>query len=172
MRVSYKLLIGTLIISVIVGNLVYFFTKLYKIDGFDKALEGVLLFSSISLGFYGACMSVIASIFNTKAVKEIMSDKKDKREFIAVVTFTLVSGFLSVFLTIVYRVMLVNYENGGINEIYIKILSGFWSFLVLMFVSMNFLFIFISFLIFFSNKEQKTSEELTIKPQLKRDISN
>ncbi|MGE7091193.1 hypothetical protein ACQKII_06955 [Lysinibacillus sp. NPDC048646] len=161
MRASYKILICSFIISFIVAILVFKYTALYEIMGFDKALEGILLFSSISVGFYGACVSVIASIFNTKVIKDIMSDKKDKREFIIVVCSALLSGFLTVFTSIIYRVLLVDPDT---KLQYFKTISMIWSGFTLMFISMNFLFIFVSFLIYFNNKEEPSAASNVFDP--------
>lgn len=149
-------MIIALIISIIIANLVYFFTAFYTFIGFDKALEGVMLFSSISLGFYGACLSVIASIFNTKVIKEIMKDNEEKTEFIILVALTLVSGFLTVVITIIYEVFL---KNGGMSPKFYDLLSATWSGSVIMFISMNFIFVLVSFLILFNNKGDKEDDE-------------
>jgi len=166
MRISYIFLLISLKISICVGILSFVFTDFYFIEGFEKALDGVLLFSSISLGFYGACISIIASIFNTKVVKDIMSDKEDKREFIVVVSSTLIIGFLTVISTIVYQVFLAN---GQIPTMYLKIMNCCWSSLVIMFIFMNAIFIFVSFLVFFNNKEDQSliEDKDVYTPQLK-----
>ena len=100
MKTSNILLLVFVGVSVILAIVVYFYCPFYKLEGFDKGLEGVLLFSSISLGFYGACLSVIASIFNTKIVKSIMNEKGEKKEFSLIVFSTLITGFVTVFTTI------------------------------------------------------------------------
>lgn len=169
MRASYKLLVLVIVFAISSVFVIFNYTELYLIQGFDKALEGVLLFASISLGFYGACMSVIASIFNTKIVQEIMQEKEDKIEFAVIVFSTLVSGFLAVIVTIVYRVCLVNFEKGNLSLDFMNYLSASWFGIVVLFVSMNFLFIIVSFLIFFSNKKEKSHEEKTLRPRIKPD---
>jgi hypothetical protein len=164
MKVSYIFLGVSLLISIVVGILVYLYTDFYNFVGFNKALEGVLLFTSISLGFYGACISVIASIFNTKIVKSIMSDPNDKREFVILVSTTLVNGLLTIVITIIYQVFL---ENGSVEINILKVINAFWSSFVIMFIGMNILFILVSFLIFFNNKEQDEKEFVYI-PTLKK----
>ncbi|APC46485.1 hypothetical protein B4065_0148 [Caldibacillus thermoamylovorans] len=164
MRISYKVFGVSLIISVISGVLVYKFTSLYKIDGFDKALESVLQFSSISLGFYGTCMSVLASIFNTKVVKGIMKDKEDRMEFIIIACSTLIIGFLTVITTIVYQVMI---ENKNVSNLCLDLISSFWSSVCVMFICTIFLFTIISFLIFFNNKDEEYNSNNVYNPQLK-----
>lgn len=151
MSFSYKYLFCALLISFLSSILVYIFIPLYAIKGVDKALEGVLLLSSISLGFYGACLSVFASIFNTKPVKELMSDKEYRKEFIIVSSFSLISGFFTVFSTITYQVML---ENGSLMENTLRIVNSFWIGITVLFLAFNILFVLISFLIFFSNNDQ------------------
>lgn len=163
MRVSYIFIVVSLIISAIAASMVFFFTSFYSFKGFDKALEGILLFSSISLGFYGACLSVIASIFNTKVVKEIMKDKGEKKEFVTLVSLTLITGFSTVTLTIVYQVFM---ENGKLPGWSYDLVSAVWTGSVIMFVSMNVIFILVSFLIFFNNKEKEDKKEPVFEPQL------
>lgn len=167
MRISYRFIIFATIISIVIAFLVYFYTSFYLFKGFDKALEGVLLFSSISVGFYGACLSVIASIFNTKVVKDIMKDKGDKREFLILASTTLIIGFLTVVFTILYQVLIAN---GNIPKVILDLISAVWSGSVVMFISMNVIFIFLSFLIFFSNKEENEdgqNKENEYQPTLK-----
>ncbi|MFF2752786.1 hypothetical protein ACFVR1_03375 [Psychrobacillus sp. NPDC058041] len=150
MRLSYTLIFISCSISIIVGCLVFFYLPLFKFDGFEKALEGVLLLSSISLGFYGACLSVLASIFNTKIVKEIMEDGNYRSEFIIVSILALISGFLTVLTTIVYQVLL---ENGTVVFVAMNIVNSIWIALFILFLSFSLLFVLISFLIFFKNTE-------------------
>ncbi|MER2170929.1 MAG: hypothetical protein ABS938_09855 [Psychrobacillus psychrodurans] len=157
MRFSYTFIIISFCLSIIAGVLVYFYLPLFKFGGFDKALEGVLLLSSISLGFYGACLSVLASIFNTKIVKEIMTDGNYRKEFIAVSSLALVTGFLTVLTTIVYRVLL---ENGSIVFVVMNVISSFWIAIFILFLCFSLLFVLISFFIFFKNSEVDESEEV------------
>lgn len=154
MRISYVFLIISSLISTLVSIVVFKYTSFHSFKGFDKALEGVLLFSSISLGFYGACLSVIASIFNTRVVKEIMNDKEDKKEFVILVCLTLIIGFMTVTLTILYQVFM---ENGEMSTDFYNYLSAIWSGSVTMFIGMNVVFILVSFLILFNNKEKENS---------------
>lgn len=163
MRASYIFILTSFIVSILVWTLVYNFTSFYSFKGFEKALEGVLLFSSISLGFYGACLSVLASIFNTKVVKEIMNEKEDKKEFIILVCLTLITGFLTISITIIYQVIM---ENAGLDKGVYDIVSAFWSSVLLMFISMNVIFILVSFLIFFNNKEENTDKYTVYEPKL------
>lgn len=167
MRLSYLFLSTSLLISLIIGVIVYNYIDFYNIIGFDKALEGVLLFASISMGFYTASISIIASIFNTKVVKEIMKERDDKREFIIVVVSTLLVGFLTVFITILYQVFL---SNGEIPIKYLKITNLVWSSLVMMYFFVNVIFILIAFLIFFNNTDyDETKIESVYTPPLKKE---
>ncbi|MGN8647900.1 hypothetical protein ACTNEO_05095 [Gracilibacillus sp. HCP3S3_G5_1] len=162
-RISYIFIISALIVSIIIGMLTYFFTSFYNFKGFEKALEGVLLFSSISLGFYGACLSVIASIFNSKVVKEIMGEKEDKIEFVVLVVTTLITGFLTVVLTIIYQVLI---ENGSVKVEVLGVINGFWAGLGIMFVAMNIIFVLVSFMIFFNNDKESGSNKV-YNPKMK-----
>ncbi len=148
MTFAYKYLIGSTVISLGIGVLTYFYLPLYSYSGFDKALEGMLLLSSIGLGFYGACLSVLASVFNTKAVKEIMKDDEYRKEFIVLSLSTLLISFITVFTTIFYQVFL---ENKKINDIVLNVTNSIWVSSIFGFLLLNLLFILMAFMIFFSN---------------------
>lgn len=159
MNFSYKYLLFALLLALILAIISYFFIPLYSVMGINKALEGVLLLSSISLGFYGACLSVFASIFNTKTVKELMQDNEYRKEFIVVSISSLSSGFFTVFSTIVYQVML---ENQTVSELSLRIMNTLWLAITFLFLAFNILFVLISFLIFFSNTDM--SEKTNVHP--------
>lgn len=142
--------IAASIFSILIG-VGFYFLELHSIVGFMKALDGVLLLSSICLGFYSACLSVFASIFNTRIVKEIMEEKDYRNEFILIASSSLIIGFLTVISTIVFQVMI---ENKGISEIVLNITNGIWGSLVIFFFSLQFIFVFVSFMIFFSNSDE------------------
>ncbi|MFD1707562.1 hypothetical protein ACFSCZ_12590 [Siminovitchia sediminis] len=157
MSVSYRFIILSFLISVAVGILVFFYCPLFVFRGFEKALEGVLLLTSISLGFYGACLSVLASIFNTKIVKDIMEDGHYRKEFIIISSLALITGFLTVITTIVYQVLL---ENILISLVVMRSINAIWSSLLILFFSFSTLFVLISFLIFFKNSDVPTKKDL------------
>lgn len=164
---TYIFLIVALIVAIIISVLAYYFFPFYEIKGSDKALDGVLLFSSISLGFYGACLSVLASIFNTKVIKEIMGDQEERREFLVVSGLTLLVGFLSVVLTIVYQVLIANDPT---NILLLNLFNSIWFLIVILFMSMQILFVLIIFIILFNNKEDESIENKQKKvyvPKLK-----
>lgn len=152
MNFTGKFLILAVLSSFIVSVIIYNFVPSYTVAGFDKALEGVLLFSSITLGFYGACLSVLASIFNTKVVKEIMEDHRYRKDFVPISGFNLVSGFLTVITTIVYQVLLANKE---IPELPLRITNSLWSGLFVLYISLTILFVTVTFMIFLSNTDDQ-----------------
>lgn len=148
MTLVYKSIIGIGALCTSIGILTFIYFPLYSFKGFEKALEGVLLLSSIGLGFYGACLSVLAAVFNTKAVKEIMKDEEYKKEFIFLSLTTLLISFITIFITIIYQVFL---ENGKFSDLTLDIVNALWIGLTSGFMMMNILFILISFMIFFVN---------------------
>lgn len=154
-RFSNIFIICCLIIALLIGVIVFLWFDAFEIKGFDKALEGILLLSSISLGFYGACLSVLASIFNTKIVKEIMNDSEYKKDFIIISGLALVTGFVLVIGTIVYQVILEN--NMSINIM--RAINSIWFGTLVLFLSFSILFITISFLIFFKNTGEDENEQ-------------
>lgn len=150
MNNTRKFIIFASLFSLGLALAVYYFLPNYNIQGFEKALDGVLLFSSITLGFYGACLSVLASIFNTKVVKEIMEDSTYRKDFVNISAVNLISGFLTVIITIVYQVMLAN---KGVPEITLRITNSLWSGICVLYISLTILFVAVTFMIFLSNKE-------------------
>ncbi|MBY0098772.1 hypothetical protein [Mesobacillus maritimus] len=152
MRFSYWFIIITFVLSITISVTGYFYLPIFKFTGFDKALEGILLLSSICLGFYGACLSVLASIFNTKIVREVMNDNNYRSEFIMVSASSLLTGFILVITTIVYQVLL---ENGKVAFIIMNLINSLWLFLLFVFLAFSLLFILTSFIIFFQNKDEK-----------------
>jgi len=157
MRFSYVFILITAIVSIAIGVLSYFYFPVFKFKGFDKALEGILLLSSICLGFYGACLSVLASIFNTKIVREVMNDNSYRSEFILVSISSLIIGFILVMSTIIYQVLL---ENGKVAFIIMNIMNALWLSLILIFLAFNVLFILTSFIIFFANKDEEEDSQV------------
>ena len=157
MRFSYWFILCALVISFSIAILSSIYFPLFKIMGFAKALDGVLLLSSISLGFYGACLSVLASIFNTKIVKEIMSDGSYRKEFIVISSLALTTGFLTVLSTIVYQVLLLN---ESATFVLMNITNFIWISLFILFLSFSLLFVLISFVIFFNNSDVKENDEV------------
>jgi len=152
MRQSYIFIICAFAFSIVVGAVVFMKVPFFIFNGFEKALEGVLLLTSISLGFYGACLCVLASIFNTKIVKEIMDDGDYRQEFIAVCIVSLLVGFLTAITTIVYQVFL---ENGAVTFAVMNIVNSVWIALFVLFLCFSLLFVVITFLIFFKNSDEK-----------------
>ncbi|MBX4145954.1 hypothetical protein [Paenibacillus lautus] len=154
MNFSKIFMIFAILASIGISIIVYCFFPSYTVTGFEKALDGVLLFSSITLGFYGACLSVLASIFNTKIVKEIMHDQKYRREFVVISGCNLVTGFLTVITTIVYQVMLAN---KGLPETPLRLTNSLWSGFVFLYIFLTVLFVTITFMIFLSNSDDQST---------------
>lgn len=160
MKFSTIYLASASILSILIG-VFFYFLHLHSIAGFMKALDGILLLSSICLGFYSACLSVFASMFNTKIVRELMEEKDYRNEFIVIASSSLVIGFLTVVSTIVFQVMI---ENNGVSENVLNVTNGIWGFFVTLFFSLQLIFVFISFLIFFSNSEENEEESVYTPP--------
>lgn len=157
MRFSYLFVTIAIVLSLIISTIIFIYLPIFKFEGFVKALDGILLLSSISLGFYGACLSVLASIFNTKMVKEIMNDNNYRSEFIFVSVSALITGFVLVITTIVYQVL---FANGKVSFAIMNFVNSVWIFLLIIFLSFSFLFVLTSFFIFFKNKEGQEDEQV------------
>ncbi|MDW0113853.1 hypothetical protein QT711_11700 [Sporosarcina saromensis] len=166
MKLSTKTISWFSALSFIVGIGVYLYFPFFGYKGFEKALEGVLLLSSISLGFYGACLSVLASIFNTKIVREIMKDSNYKKEFVVISSMALLTGFITVIITIIYQVLL---ENGSPSYEFMNILNSIWFVSFLLFISHSILFVLISFIIFFKNTEDEDEEDTVASGAIKNE---
>ncbi|TPE65926.1 hypothetical protein [Halalkalibacterium halodurans] len=155
---SFWFLSISIVVSIIIGILIYWLDpKLYSLKGFEKGLEGVLLLTSISLGFYGACLGVLASIFNTKIVKEVMNDKDYRKEYIIVSISALTIGFITVIATIIYQVVL---ENGNASLSIQQIINAVWISLFFFYICISLMFICVTFLIFFNNSNDEDLEEV------------
>jgi hypothetical protein len=154
---TFKYLVVTLVLSLMIAFVIFRWVPFYEIKGFSKALDGLLLISSISLGFYGACLSVFASLFNTKIVKEIMNDNNYRTDFLLISCTSLGIGVLTVILTIVYQVML---ENKGVAEEILRYTNSAWVAIVLIFFSLQLIFVMISFSIFFKNSDESASDNV------------
>lgn len=152
--------------ALILGVMFYLYIPLYKITGITKALDGILLMSSISLGFYGACLGILASIFNTKIMKEIIGDRDYRQEFISLACTSLITGFLTVIFTIIYQVLL---ENEVTNEVLFKIINSIWIVTTLSYFLYQILFIIVLFQIFFRNTDEEGGDrkERVFNPDLK-----
>lgn len=96
MNFSYKFITWSIIISILIAILVYNLFPFYEFKGVEKALDGILLLSSISLGFYGASLSVLASIINTSVIKNIMNDNEERKELLIISSLTLLVGFFTI----------------------------------------------------------------------------
>lgn len=151
MRFSHLFIVIATVIAATISIIILNFLPFFEFKGFNKALDGILLLSSICLGFYGACLSVLASIFNTNIVKEVMNDKNYRSEFIMVSVLALITGFVLVITTIIYQVLL---ENGGVNSVIMNVINFIWIFMLIIFLSFSVLFITISFFIFFQNRSE------------------
>ncbi|WP_368895765.1 hypothetical protein [Priestia megaterium] len=157
MRFSYLFIAIASILSLIISFVVFKYLPIFEFKGFEKALDGILLLSSICLGFYGACLSVLASIFNTNIVREVMNDRNYRSEFIFVSVFALITGFMLVITTIVYQVLLAN---KGVGFTIMNLTNSIWVFMLIIFLCFSVLFIIISFFIFFQNRSEQVDEQV------------
>lgn len=157
MRFSYLFIAIASILSLIISVVVFKYLPIFEFKGFEKALDGILLLSSICLGFYGACLSVLASIFNTNIVREVMNDRNYRSEFIFVSVFALITGFMLVITTIVYQVLLAN---KSVGFTIMNLTNSIWVFMLIIFLCFSVLFIIISFFIFFQNRSEEVDEQV------------
>jgi|SRR5690606_748287 len=160
MNFSYKFITWSIIISILIAILVYNLFPFYEFKGVEKALDGILLLSSISLGFYGASLSVLASIINTSVIKNIMNDNEERKELLIISSLTLLVGFFTIIITIIYQVMYSNEIN------YLDIINAIWFFTISLFFSMKILYILVIFLILFNNKDNDESGTDVYSPKL------
>lgn len=160
MNFSYKFITWSIIISILIAILVYNLFPFYEFKGVEKALDGILLLSSISLGFYGASLSVLASIINTSVIKNIMNDNEERKELLIISSLTLLVGFFTIIITIIYQVMHSNEIN------YLDIINAIWFFTISLFFSMKILYILVIFLILFNNKDNDESGTDVYSPKL------
>lgn len=154
--ISYVLIGIATILALIVGFISFLFLEIYSINGFGEALEGVLLFSSITLGFYGACLSVLASVINKEIVQEIINNNIEKKQLVCVMALTLLSGFSTVVTTIIYQVILTN---GQLTERILNIVNSFWLLSLTFYLLILFLFVALAFYLLLYKEDKVRVDE-------------
>ncbi|WP_341961249.1 hypothetical protein NM897_15390 [Planococcus maritimus] len=133
------------LLSGIVGIISRNYANMFKIEGFGLALEGYLLFASITLGFFGTCISILASFINTNIIQDILQTKTYKYDFILIAGVTVFTGFFSIVLTIIHQIMIVN---TSLSIEFQRNINGLWSFLAVSYLLYLSLFIVVAFFIF------------------------
>lgn len=129
--------------SFIVGT--YLFSNSLK--GALEALDSILLFVSIIIGFIGASLSVFATVSESKFATKLKNSPNSKNQFINTLGCTLIIGVLLVGLTIVYQLLIVN----NVNELVLTFFNYLWLFLIPLFLGMGYLIINVILKILFAN---------------------
>ncbi|WP_422124306.1 hypothetical protein DHX103_05670 [Planococcus sp. X10-3] len=148
---TFRFVIITLAaVSVFIGYLFSRFTSIYKINGFELALEGVLLFGSITLGFFATCISILATFINTNIVQDIIRTIAFKIDFILIAAVTVSSGFFGIIFTVIFQILI---ENQSASANVMGWVAGVWSGLTFSYFSYLILFMIVALLIFLKTGE-------------------
>lgn len=139
------ILLSVVIVAIIFGGILGRAVNLFDINNFNKALEGFFLFASISLGFFGTCISILATLIGTKIVKDIIGVKNYKVDFVMIALSTIMAGFTAIIITILFQIF---YGSEDVSLILEMVMSGLWSTFVFMYLVFLSLFIFVVMLIF------------------------
>ncbi|WP_018934571.1 hypothetical protein [Gracilibacillus lacisalsi] len=129
--------IFVVIISLLFSSLIGTYLFDSSLQGSGSAMDSILLFVSIIIGFIGASLSVFATVSESKFANKLKSSPNSKKQFINTLKWTLLIGVVLVMLTILYQLLVVNIE----NEIILIIINYLWLFLIPLFIGMGYLII-------------------------------
>lgn len=90
--------------------------ELYNVENFIKVLDGYLLFSSITIGFFGTCISILATLLNSPLLKDLFSKTNYKVQFAFMTLFTMFFGIGGIILTVIFQ-MTLDYPKHAIFDI-------------------------------------------------------
>lgn len=140
--------------------------NLYDLTGFDKALEGFLLFASITLGFFGTCISILPSLIKSDIVKDILNIKGYKFDFILITLFTIVTGFVGIVTTITFQILL---ENKAIPVLVQNLVTRLWVGLSVSYLTYLCLFVIMIMMILFKAGEDKVKFQV-VETKVKKSL--
>lgn len=106
----------------------------HRVEEVTKALDGVLLFVSITVGFIGASLSVFATVSESKFATKLKNSPNSKKQFIGTLRFTLLVGVILVGLTIIYQLLISNEA----LKLILNIVNFLWLFLIPLFLGLGY----------------------------------
>lgn len=118
----------------------------HKLVGVAQALDGVLLFVSIIVGFIGASLSVFATVSDSKFASKLKKSPNSKKQFIGTLKITLFIGVALVALTILYQLLISNKA----SDIILTVVNFLWLFLIPMFLGLGYIIVNVILEILFS----------------------
>ena len=137
------IILTSVVLSLSIGSLLFNST----LRGISEALESILLFVSIIIGFIGASLSMFATVSESKFATKLKDSPKSKKQFIYTLGITLIIGVLLVGLTIIYQLLIANDASAWIMHF----VNYFWLFLIPLFLGMAYLIIDVILKILFAN---------------------
>lgn len=122
----YLLMATSFLLSVVLGTLGYCFLKLHEVTNFIKVLDGYLLFTTITFGFFGTCISILATLLNAPIMKQIFGKYQYKKQFGVLVLATMIYGLIAITITIVFQMTIGFDDHGFFNFMGPKLISAIW----------------------------------------------
>lgn len=86
----------------------YFFVLHWEIQGLDEIVNGLLMYLSITIGFFGTSISVLISIMEKDFMKSFFQTNGVKKDFNQIVFIIIGAGSLAIFQSIVYIIIIHN----------------------------------------------------------------
>ncbi|MGF0471169.1 hypothetical protein ACQQ6W_16175 [Lysinibacillus fusiformis] len=99
------------------------YINLFQVKGISHALSGFLIFASISLGFFGTCIAILATLINSPIIKEVLRDKNYKKDLLYMFILTVFYGLTALISTVIFQVYLEETERTAKWE---KTISSLW----------------------------------------------
>ena len=100
--------------------------ELYGVENFIKVLDGYLLFSSITIGFFGTCISILATLLHSPLLKALFSKTNYKIQFAVITLLTMFFGIGGIILTVIFQ-MTIDYPKHAIfNTISQNWIESLW----------------------------------------------
>lgn len=101
---TFKFIVSLLLLFSIALFLFSFYKfELYSVENFIKVLDGYLLFSSITIGFFGTCISILATLLHSPLLKELFSKTNYKIQFALITLLTMFFGISGIILTVIFQ---------------------------------------------------------------------
>lgn len=79
-----------------------------EIKGLNEIVNGLLMYLSITIGFFGTSISVLISIMEKDFMKKFFYTNGVKKDFNIIIYVVIIAGSLAIFQSIVYIIMIHN----------------------------------------------------------------
>ncbi|UQS81896.1 hypothetical protein MOO45_06805 [Bombilactobacillus folatiphilus] len=141
------------IVDIVLLLLKYYLNFDYTSNGMSSALDSIVGFLSIIIGFYTAFYGIIISEMKSSLMKKLM-DSKDKDELPKLLKRCIGYSFFSLILTIIFQ-LLIYYKNRIVLLFYFL-----WAFILVVCITYAYIVAQLSiFLIFYGEKKPKKKKK-------------